>query len=276
MKFFLLIFCFVNLALAQVYKGELYYYHKNKQEIFAIFYNQAPDLILFDSDVNKSSASYLILNNDNITKEVELFQKEGFFEDMEKKFRIKIKDKTKLWHKDVLFHGEKISDTSLELFENAGSVRLKRGLDVIRSEQNIRKFHPIHKNIQSYEQIRQRPIYKKDTILSFEEWYYFYEEGMNRPIFELNNFVYDIKQNKFLSLEYFYDINNQKMIDLLREKLKNFCKDCFEDLENLSFNDNFLIDKEGLRVCFLPFENSFLDENICVNFSNDELKEFKK
>ncbi|EOI4185772.1 hypothetical protein ACMT0G_001991, partial [Campylobacter jejuni] len=26
MKFFLLVFCFVNLALAQVYKGELYFY----------------------------------------------------------------------------------------------------------------------------------------------------------------------------------------------------------------------------------------------------------
>ncbi|EOH1970394.1 hypothetical protein ACLWQI_001870, partial [Campylobacter jejuni] len=27
MKFFLLVFCFVNLALAKVYKGELHFYH---------------------------------------------------------------------------------------------------------------------------------------------------------------------------------------------------------------------------------------------------------
>ncbi|EPT2853005.1 hypothetical protein ACVQBD_001905, partial [Campylobacter jejuni] len=35
MKFFLLVFCFVNLALAKVYKGELHFYHLQDKEIFA-------------------------------------------------------------------------------------------------------------------------------------------------------------------------------------------------------------------------------------------------
>lgn len=54
----------------------------------------------------------------------------------------------------------------------------------------------MHNDIVSFEQIRQKPIVLKDGKLSFEEWYYFYEED-NRAILELNNFVFDMDKKVF-------------------------------------------------------------------------------
>lgn len=54
----------------------------------------------------------------------------------------------------------------------------------------------MHNDIVSFEQIRQKPIVLKDGKLSFEEWYYFYEED-NRAILELNNFVFDMDKKFF-------------------------------------------------------------------------------
>lgn len=119
-------------------------------------------------------------------------------------------------------------------------------------------------------------FFLQDGKISFEEWYYFYEDGMSRAILELNNFVYDINAHAFVKLNDLYNTKNQKFQNLLHEKLKNTCDECFEDLQNLQFNNNFLLNNGKLKICYLPFEGHFLDENICVEFNEDELKEFKK
>lgn len=88
-------------------------------------------------------------------------------------------------------------------------------------------------------------LFLQDGKISFEEWYYFYEDGMSRAILELNNFVYDINAHAFVKLNDLYNTENQKFQNLLHEKLKNTCDECFEDLQNLQFNNNFCLIMEN-------------------------------
>ncbi|EOV7144820.1 hypothetical protein ACOQ7L_001916, partial [Campylobacter jejuni] len=88
MKFFLLVFCFVNLALAQVYKGELYFYHLQDKEIFAIVYDNAPMTPLFDRDKNQTSSSFLIIDDINGNLEIPLVKTNDFWQDERKKYKI--------------------------------------------------------------------------------------------------------------------------------------------------------------------------------------------
>ncbi|CAM4036071.1 hypothetical protein [Campylobacter jejuni] len=274
MKFFLLVFCFVNLALAKVYKGELHFYHLQDKEIFAIVYDNAPMTPLFDRDKNQTSSSFLIVDDINGNLEIPLVKINDFWQDERKKY--KINSSKMLTYDNKNFQGENLGTTTLELVETQDGIRIKRSLDFIGFNDDFKEFHPVHKGVFSFEQIRQKPIFLQDGKISFEEWYYFYEDGMSRAILELNNFVYDINAHTFVKLNDLYNTKNQKFQNLLHEKLKNTCDECFEDLQNLQFNNNFLLNNGKLKICYLPFEGHFLDENICVEFNEDELKEFKK
>ncbi|EAJ9493600.1 hypothetical protein E5017_03055, partial [Campylobacter jejuni] len=250
MKFFLLVFCFVNLALAQVYKGELYFYHLQDKEIFAIVYDNAPMTPLFDRDKNQTSSSFLIIDDINGNLEIPLVKTNDFWQDERKKY--KINSSKMLTYDNKNFQGEILGTTTLELVETQDGIRIKRSLDFIGFNDDFKEFHPVHKSVFSFEQIRQKPIFLQDGKISFEEWYYFYEDGMSRAILELNNFVYDINAHAFVKLNDLYNTKNQKFQNLLHEKLKNTCDECFEDLQNLQFNNNFLLNNGKLKICYLP------------------------
>ncbi|EOH3394638.1 hypothetical protein ACL13N_001097, partial [Campylobacter jejuni] len=177
MKFFLLVFCFVNLALAQVYKGELYFYHLQDKEIFAIVYDNAPMTPLFDRDKNQTSSSFLIVDDINGNLEIPLVKTNDFWQDERKKY--KINSSKMLTYDNKNFQGENLGTTILELVETQDGIRIKRSLDFIGFNDDFKEFHPVHKGVFSFEQIRQKPIFLQDGKISFEEWYYFYEDGMS-------------------------------------------------------------------------------------------------
>ncbi|HEC1736190.1 TPA: hypothetical protein R1670_000765 [Campylobacter coli] len=268
----LLCFC-VSLICAQIYKGEIYFYDLKDKQIFAIVYDNAPFIPIFDREANQSSPSFLMFSDYNTSTEITLFQKENSWEDEQKKY--KISSSRELVFDNKKFQGNKLGTTSLELIKDQNNIRIKGSFDFLNYKNKTKDFRPIRKEGMSFEQILQKPIVLKDGRFSFEEWYYFYEEG-DRAILELNNFVYDIDKKVFLNLNELYDVNNLKFKELLHQKLDLVCNECFDDMGEVSFNNNFLITNFGLRLCYLPYENHYLDENICVNFNENEIKEFKK
>lgn len=268
----LLCFC-VSLICAQIYKGEIYFYDLKDKQIFAIVYDNAPFVPIFDRDVNQTSSSFLILSDLDTNIEIALFQTANSWEDEQKKYRIS--SSKELMFNNKTIQGDRLGTTTLELIKEQNNTRIKRSLDFLVYKDEIREFHPIHKQVVSFEQIRQKPIVLKDGKLGFEEWYYFYEED-SRAILELNNFVFDMDKKVFLNLNELYDVDNLKFKELLHQKLKLVCDECFDDMEQVSFNNNFLLTNSGLRLCYLPYENHYLDENICVDFNENEIKEFKK
>ncbi|AXP09469.1 hypothetical protein N4T57_06570 [Campylobacter hepaticus] len=272
MRFFLFIFCCVKLTFAQIYKGELFFYDLENKEIFAIVYNNNPMIPLFDRDNNQTSSSFLVINDKNGNLEIPLIKINDFWQDEQKKY--KINSSKILIYDQKIYKGQNLGETSLELIRSEDSIRIKHNF--INFSHNFQDFYPIHKGILSFEQIRQKPIFFKDERLSFEQTHYFYEDGISREVLELKNFVYDMHNHKFLKLYDLYDIENQDFKNLLHMKLQNACNECFEDLQNVKFNNNFLLDRGKLKICYLPFEEHFLDENICIEFNESELKEFKK
>ncbi|EIP4520422.1 hypothetical protein LSU77_000833 [Campylobacter coli] len=268
----LLCFC-VSLICAQIYKGEIYFYDLKDKQIFAIVYDNAPFIPIFDREANQSSPSFLMLSDYNTSTEITLFQKENSWEDEQKKY--KISSSRELVFDNTKFQGNKLGTTSLELIKDQNNIRIKGSFDFLNYKNKTKDFHPIRKEGMSFEQILQKPIVLKDGRLSFEEWYYFYEEG-DRAILELNNFVFNMDKKVFLNLNELYDVDNLKFKELLHQKLKLVCDECFDDMEQVSFNNNFLLTNSGLRLCYLPYENHYLDENICVDFNENEIKEFKK
>ncbi|EAI6121312.1 hypothetical protein CA707_02000 [Campylobacter coli] len=259
MKIGLLLCFFVSLVCAQIYKGEIYFYDLKDKQVFAIVYDNAPFVPIFDRDVNQTSSSFLILSDLDTNIEIALFQTANSWV---------VFDNKKI-------QGNKLGTTTLELIKEQNNIRIKRSLDFLAHQDEIRQFRPMYNDIVSFEQIRQKPIVLKDGKLSFEEWYYFYEED-NRAILELNNFVFDMDKKVFLSLNELYDVDNLKFKELLHQKLNLVCDECFDDMEQVFFNNNFLITNLGLRLCYLPYENHYLNENICVDFNENEIKEFRK
>ncbi|EAI8767058.1 hypothetical protein CX954_01320 [Campylobacter coli] len=273
MKIGLLLCFFVSLVCAQIYKGEIYFYDLKDKQVFAIVYDNAPFVPIFDRDVNQTSSSFLILSDLDTNIEIALFQTANSWEDGEKKYKISSSKELAFDNKKI--QGNKLGTTTLELIKEQNNIRIKRSLDFLAHQDEIRQFRPMHNDIVSFEQIRQKPIVLKDGKLSFEEWYYFYEED-NRAILELNNFVFDMDKKVFLSLNELYDVDNLKFKELLHQKLNLVCDECFDDMEQVFFNNNFLITNLGSRLCYLPYENHYLNENICVDFNENEIKEFRK
>ncbi|PCH22983.1 hypothetical protein [Campylobacter sp. 110] len=269
MKIGLLLCFFVSLVCAQIYKGEIYFYDLKDKQVFAIVYDNAPFVPIFDRDVNQTSSSFLILSDLDTNIEIALFQTANSWEDGEKKYKISSSKELVFDNKKI--QGNKLGTTTLELIKEQNNIRIKRSLDFLAHQDEIR----MHNDIVSFEQIRQKPIVLKDGKLSFEEWYYFYEKD-NRAILELNNFVFDMDKKVFLSLNELYDVDNLKFKELLHQKLNLVCDECFDDMEQVFFNNSFLITNLGLRLCYLPYENHYLNENICVDFNENEIKEFRK
>ncbi|EOM7348933.1 hypothetical protein ACMC19_001798, partial [Campylobacter coli] len=56
MKIGLLLCFFVSLVCAQIYKGEIYFYDLKDKQVFAIVYDNAPFVPIFDRDVNQTSS----------------------------------------------------------------------------------------------------------------------------------------------------------------------------------------------------------------------------
>lgn len=71
-------------------------------------------------------------------------------------------------------------------------------------------------------------------------------------------------------------MDNLKFKELLHQKLNLVCDECFDDMDQVFFNNSFLITNLGLRLCYLSYENHYLNENICVDFNENEIKEFRK
>ncbi|EAL0777591.1 hypothetical protein B6665_08670, partial [Campylobacter coli] len=168
--------------------------------------------------------------------EIALFQTANSWEDGEKKYKISSSKELVFDNKKI--QGNKLGTTTFELIKEQNNIRIKRSLDFLAHQDEIRQFRPMHNDIVSFEQIRQKPIVLKDGKLSFEEWYYFYEED-NRAILELNNFVFDMDKKVFLSLNELYDVDNLKFKELLHQKLNLVCDECFDDMEQVFFNNNF-------------------------------------
>lgn len=59
------------------------------------------------------------------------------------------------------FQGENLGTTTLELVETQDGIRIKRSLDFIGFNDDFKEFHPVHKSVFSFEQIRQKPIFYK-------------------------------------------------------------------------------------------------------------------
>ncbi|EPV5893374.1 hypothetical protein ACV7JW_001877, partial [Campylobacter coli] len=175
MKIGLLLCFFVSLVCAQIYKGEIYFYDLKDKQVFAIVYDNAPFVPIFDRDVNQTSSSFLILSDlDTNIDEIALFQTANSWEDGEKKYKISSSKELVFDNKKI--QGNKLGTTTLELIKEQNNIRIKRSLDFLAHQDEIRQFRPMYNDIVSFEQIRQKPIVLKDGKLSFEEWYYFYEE----------------------------------------------------------------------------------------------------
>lgn len=273
MKIWLFLCCCVGLIFAQSFKGEIYFYDLKDKQVFAVLYDEVLFTPLFDKDVNQTSSSFLVLSDLDNNEEIPLLKKSNSWEDEQKRYRITFFKELVFDGKN--FQGKKLGDVNLELIESENNIRIKRSLDFLNfKDENT--FRPIRKGIVSFEQICQKPILLKNGKLSLEKWYYFYEEDMDHAILELDNFVYDMDKKTFLNLNELYDTQNLKFQELLHNKLESICDECFEGVKKVAFNNNFLLTNSGLRVCYLPYENHYLNENICVNFSKDEIKEFEK
>ncbi|TKX32623.1 hypothetical protein [Campylobacter aviculae] len=273
MKILIFLFCITSLLFSKSYKGEVYFYDLQDRQIFAVVYKDAPFIPVFDKDINQTSPSFMVLSDLNKSKEIPIFKTSKAWKDQDGIYVINnskelVSDKKRL-------QGQILGSATLHLYENQNNIKIKSSLDFLNNNQ-FKNFHNSNQNYFDFEQIFQKPIFYKDGKLSIQEQYYFYEDEMDRPILELNNFVYDTKKGVFLNLDDLFDTKNRKFLSLLHQKLKNFCSECFEDVEKIDFNNNFLLTAYGFRICYLPFENHFLDENICIDFLNNEIEEFKK
>ncbi|MGJ0113461.1 hypothetical protein [Campylobacter molothri] len=273
MKFFLFLFCIISLLFSKNYKGEVFFYNLKDKQIFAIIYENAPFIPVFDKDINQTSPSFIVLSDLNTSIEIPIFKISNVWKDGDNIY--KINDAKELILDNKKIKAQKLGFANLYLFEDQNNIKIKSCLDFLKNDE-FNKIHQRSNKEFDFEQIIQKPIFLKDGKLSFQEQYYFYKDDMERPILELNNFIYDMKKNAFIHLSQLYDLKNHRFLDLLHQKLKNFCAECFEDIEKIDFNDNFLLTPYGVKECYLPFENHFLDENICIDFSNKEIEEFKK
>ncbi len=273
MKIVLFLCCCAGLIFAQSFKGEIYFYDLKDKQVFAVLYKDAPPMPIFDKDINQTSSSFLVLSDLDDNEEIPLLKTLKSWEDEKKRY--KITSSKELVFDGKNFQGKKLGDVNLELIESENNVRIKHSLDFLNFKDE-HTFRPIRKGIVSFEQIRQKPILLKNGKLNLEKWYYFYEEDIDHAILELDNFAYDMDKKTFLNLNELYDTQSLKFQELLHKKLESICDECFEDVKKVTFNNNFLLTNSGLRVCYLPYENHYLNENICVNFSEDEIKEFEK
>ncbi|TKX31310.1 hypothetical protein [Campylobacter estrildidarum] len=273
MKFFLFLFFTISLLFSKNYKGEVYFYDLQDKQIFAVIYKDPPFISVFDKDINQTSPSFIVLSDHNKIKEISIFKNSKIWKDHNDIYTINNSKELMLGKKK--FKAQVLGSATLCLIENQNNIKIKSSLDFLNNNQ-FKSFHNLSQHYFDFEQIFQKPVFYKDGKLSIQEQYYFYEDEMERPILELNNFVYDTKRDIFVNLDDLYDVKNRKFLDLLHQKLKNFCNECFEDVEQIGFNNNFLLTPYGFKICYLPFENHFLDENICIDFFKNEIGEFKK
>lgn len=131
-----MIFCFINLAFAHIYKGELYFYKVEDKGIFTLLYYDVPMIRLFDRSINQTSSSFLIFNDIKGNFITPLNKMDEFWQDEQKKY--KINASKILVYDQRKFQGEDLEITTLELMQDQNGIRIKDSLDFI----GFKGFHP--------------------------------------------------------------------------------------------------------------------------------------